>query len=190
MRRALLGAAAAASFLLPVALIAAHEQPTHHAALSVVSYDRSLRPTISRSFSRFDLPDPTTTTTAPQRPVAPRVTYQSSRVITAAAAPSQPVYSCEQRWYSAVANPEFHWPVQTMLRIMCHQESGGDPLAVNPGRSGLQYFYANGPACGLMQLKPCPGQQAADGNWNLSYAYHEKYVPACGRGDCLGPWGW
>ena len=69
--------------------------------------------------------------------------------------------------------------IPTMVQIAL-RESGGDPSAVNGGGPA----YAGGPACGLLQLYPCPGPEALDPWTNAALAY-KKYLAAG-----LSPWGY
>lgn len=73
--------------------------------------------------------------------------------------------------------------IPTMVSIG-HRESGLCPTAVNSyGCAGAGHAYAGGPACGLLQLYPCPGPHALDPATNVRLAY-QKYA-ASG----LSPWG-
>lgn len=89
-----------------------------------------------------------------------------------------PSYTATGGWADELAAVGFPASVIPTMLYIIQRESGGDPTAVYGGGSA----YAGGPACGLVQLFPCPGPQALDPMTNLRYGF-AKY-----QASGLSPW--
>ena len=144
-----------------VSWLETHVERLNHRRAYLHRYIRHLRKTTN--------PIVTTTKSAPAAPA----TTTSTTTTTASGG-----WADELR---AVGFPESAIP--HMLYII-QRESGGCPTAVyGYGCAGSGHAYAGGPACGLVQLYPCPGPQALDPITNLRYGL-QKY-----QASGFAPWG-
>lgn len=98
-----------------------------------------------------------------------------------------PSYMPSGDWASELLAVGFPSSTISKMQYFIGRESGGCPTAVNglvgcPSYSAAVAALADGSACGLMQLYPCPGPEALDPMTNLTIAY-EKF-----QADGYGPW--